>query len=444
MTTIHVGAELRLAVEGPSPSELSQLCNAAIVSMTERKKLRGRMVGVTTKRKLFRFDGGDLVLPRGMTSAVRVVFGAAADWTNDTTLAPFVFNPRVPFRPAQTAIADAVAIRVQGIALAATGAGKTGAACATIAKVAQRTLVLVPTVALAQQWADEVRRFLGIEASVCTGGDWSDAPVVIATPATALQHGHQLNSFGLLVVDEVQGFATDIRLGLLGKIPARYRVGLTATLPTDHRGEILARAFGPVIYRFGVDAGLDAGIIVAPAYEQIPTGFSYTYKGPGDWAPMLDALVANTKRNTLIVDTVIGRCAGVCTLVLSGRLAHLDRLRDMFTERGARVAVLSGATPAANRETIVAAARAGELDVLLGSTVADEGVDIPGLGALVLAFPSKAEPRLLQRIGRVVRAAPGKARPMIFDLVDEAGPLKAQARVRRDVFVRTFVQRKAA
>lgn len=441
---VRVDATIRIALASLSSAELAALEDAGTVEVRERHRRRGVFRWITTPRRLFCVDSGDLVLPRGMIRRVREVLGNRCEWVDMTSRAPFAFESRVPYRSQQSAIAEAVAKYGQGLALAPTGLGKTGAACATVAAVGQTALILTPTTALAAQWKPQVMRFLGVDAAVCTGGEWSDAPVVVATPITAARHADRVRGFGLLIVDEVQGFSTEQRCELIGQIPARYRLGLTATLPKDHRGEVIRATFGPVLCRFGVREGIASGALVPPVYRQVRTAFRARYTGANDWRSLLDSLVTDERRNAQIVDLVARECAGVCTLVLSTRLAHLDVLRDAFAARGMRVAILSGATHADERETVLTKARAGELDVLLGSTVADEGIDIPGLGALVLAFPSKAEGRLMQRIGRVVRAAPGKPTPQIFDLVDDVGPLRRQAELRRSAYAAAYSRQAVA
>lgn len=435
--SITVAGDIRIPLADISPEQVRHLRRGATITVRERQHAYGEMRWVETPRDLSVLEESHIVLPRGMLGEVQRVLGRV-DVAGATARSEHGYTLRVGLRPHQREIAEIAKWKVQGIITAATGAGKTGAAFAIAAAVGQRMLVLVPTVALADQWRTEAMRFLGVEAATSTGGEWTDAPIVIATPTTATNHAERLGAYGLLVVDEVQGFATELRVALIRQIPARWRIGMTATLPRDHRGDVLRRVFGPVLYRYGVADGLASGTLVDPIYEQVETSFTAAYTGPEDWQALLEALVTDPSRNTQIADIVESRCADVCTLVLSSRIAHLETLRDIFAARGKRSAILSGRVPARERTSILEAARAGELDVLLGSTVADEGIDVPGLGALVLAFPSRAEPRLLQRIGRVVRATPAKPRPLIFDLVDRVGPLASQARARRKAFAGAF------
>ncbi|MCW5777784.1 MAG: DEAD/DEAH box helicase, partial [Phycisphaeraceae bacterium] len=326
--SITVAGDIRIPLADISPEQVRHLRRGATITVRERQHAYGEMRWVETPRDLSVLEESHIVLPRGMLGEVQRVLGRV-DVAGATARSEHGYTLRVGLRPHQREIAEIAKWKVQGIITAATGAGKTGAAFAIAAAVGQRMLVLVPTVALADQWRTEAMRFLGVEAATSTGGEWTDAPIVIATPTTATNHAERLGAYGLLVVDEVQGFATELRVALIRQIPARWRIGMTATLPRDHRGDVLRRVFGPVLYRYGVADGLASGTLVDPIYEQVETSFTAAYTGPEDWQALLEALVTDPSRNTQIADIVESRCADVCTLVLSSRIAHLETLRDI-------------------------------------------------------------------------------------------------------------------
>jgi superfamily II DNA or RNA helicase len=83
------------------------------------------------------------------------------------------------------------------------------------------------------------------------------------------------------------------------------------------------------------------------------------------------------------------------------------------------------------RKVVIERMRGGDVRVLFATRLADEGLDIPNLDALVLLTPSRDAARTTQRAGRTLRAVPGKPQPVIYDLVDsQMGLLRSQARTR--------------
>jgi superfamily II DNA or RNA helicase len=79
-------------------------------------------------------------------------------------------------------------------------------------------------------------------------------------------------------------------------------------------------------------------------------------------------------------------------------------------------------------------ARTGEIDVLIGTTIVDVGVDVPSIGMVILAGGGKAEIQLRQRIGRGLRAKKnGPNVTFIVDFTDDAQlDLRDHARSARD------------
>jgi superfamily II DNA or RNA helicase len=61
--------------------------------------------------------------------------------------------------------------------------------------------------------------------------------------------------------------------------------------------------------------------------------------------------------------------------------------------------------------------------VLVATSLADEGLDLPRLSRVFLAFPSRAKGRTVQRLGRLMRPHPEKRRPLLVDFVDSRVPL---------------------
>jgi superfamily II DNA or RNA helicase len=73
------------------------------------------------------------------------------------------------------------------------------------------------------------------------------------------------------------------------------------------------------------------------------------------------------------------------------------------------------------------AVRDGNVDVLVATTPADEGLDPPPFRSLIVALGGESRIRALQRIGGLARPYPGKDVAIVFDTWDSAEFLHKQA-----------------
>lgn len=101
-----------------------------------------------------------------------------------------------------------------------------------------------------------------------------------------------------------------------------------------------------------------------------------------------------------------------------------------------RFAYISGQDPTARRRRIVQLYRDGKIDVLIASTILDEGFDAPATRFLVLAGGGKAEHRQAQRIGRGMRSSEAKDGLVVVDFLDRGKYLGAHARQREKAYRR--------
>ena len=174
-----------------------------------------------------------------------------------------------------------------------TGGGKTLLALQCAANVAKltdgfRVIVIVPTVALAQQWEDAVLRFTTIDpsrvhriAGPTTKAKIAAARVAILVINTAAKRYEEL-SFPhgtMLIVDECHRAGAPLFRNAL-KIAADYRLGLSATPEReelDESGEalkydeqIVAKRLGSVVYAFDLGDARRAGWL--PEYAIVHHG----------------------------------------------------------------------------------------------------------------------------------------------------------------------------
>jgi superfamily II DNA or RNA helicase len=174
-------------------------------------------------------------------------------------------------------------------------------------------------------------------------------------------------------------------------------------------------------------------------------GLTQGYRWDGERGQMpgwaMDALYwhiqTDPDRNRLLADLVeleLKREGGT-VLVLTLRKAHCAELARVLEARGVRSEVLTAAKTKKLRKGALDELRSGELRCVVATQLADEGLDLPRLTGVILAMPSRAKGRTEQRLGRVMRPAPGKPTPRLYDVQDESvGIFRSQARRRMQAF----------
>jgi superfamily II DNA or RNA helicase len=247
--------------------------------------------------------------------------------------------------------------------------------------------------------------------------------------------------FGTVIVDEVHHAPAITFREVLGALPGKFRLGLTAT-PTRADGltPLVELCIGPSVFRIAHDELVAAGHLVIPQVVMVPTGCTVS---ADTFAGMIDELRLNVGRDRLITDLAAGEAkAGRSVLVLSARVKHCELLAQMLRAEGIDAEALTARVARAKRTEILDRFRAGSLKVVCATSLADEGLDVARLERLVLAMPARAEGRTIQRLGRLMRPHPGKATPVLYDLVDDAPMARRQHAARLRAY-RTVLGREA-
>jgi superfamily II DNA or RNA helicase len=146
-------------------------------------------------------------------------------------------------------------------------------------------------------------------------------------------------------------------------------------------------------------------------------------------------VVENDIRNNLILKhTKILLEKGYQTMVLFKQISHGKELSRLFEENGVEHALLCGNDKLELRQEVKERLLAKELNLLIASTIADIGLDIPTLSGLVLAGGGKSNIKVYQRIGRVIRGNPGKKYAAVVDFYDDVRYLKNHSVIRQNLY----------
>jgi superfamily II DNA or RNA helicase len=218
---------------------------------------------------------------------------------------------------------------------------------------------------------------------------------------------------------------------VLQQFPADFRYGVTATPDRrDGLGPFIELVIGPVRHTVTAEELHDDGILVVPEIVWLKTDFRCF---ADEWVDLISALVTNERRNHFILEAVLRLIDdGRRIIALSERVNHVEALADAINRsRPGAAVVVTGSMGRKKSDAAMSRIMSGEARVLLSTKLADEGLDIPDLNALVLLTPTRNGGRTIQRAGRILRAVSGKSQPVIYDIVDPlVGILWSQARTR--------------
>jgi superfamily II DNA or RNA helicase len=288
---------------------------------------------------------------------------------------------------------------------------------------------------LAQQWKQRIEAQVRTESGevpnvTMWGGSKKDdsGQIVIAMFQSLskmrfddmLEFGKQ---FGVCIVDEAHHVpATTFSVVMMG-MPARVRLALTATPDRpDGLSDILYWHFGTTLKRITTPELIEKGNVLSPTVKFHPT--LWKPEGQKEWMKMINDMCASKDRNEQILAIVEKMVSdGRQILVLSDRVQHCIDLAEETSNRGISAATLVGKMTKKQRAEVLRLADDREISALFATTVADEGLDLPGLDTLMLTTPTKSMGRIQQRIGRIMRRADNKKQPLVIDLVDAAKAL---------------------
>ena len=331
----------------------------------------------------------------------------------------------------------------QGIISYPTGGGKTIIAAALLGKLNQRTLICVHTRDLANQWKEVLTKkcFDNLSVSMIGGGklDFSGQHVVIGTVQTLknLTDSDDFQSFGCIILDECHHVSAPSFIDVVGKSKAKYRYGLSATLKRqDGKDFLLEAVFGNTLVELtykDIESRVELPVVYKINFntqETIPMDV-YSIRKDQEYLNMVEMhkFLASDERRTDLITSIAGSCMQNplnSVLILVKLREHATTLFDSldFFYPG-QVGLLMGGHSKAyqkEKEEIIKKANEGKIRILIGTSIADEGLDIARLNVLIMAAPASFDGLIKQRMGRIIRKHPDKGDPVIYDIVDAQIP----------------------
>ncbi len=314
----------------------------------------------------------------------------------------------------------------RGIFKMPTGSGKTILAGMLIDSLRCRTIFMTHKKDILMQTYESFQNMLGKEAVGIVGDGKKNWNIITCCMVQTLhrnwkRYKQQFTDADLLLVDEVHLATSPSWYNLCMKIQAPWRFGLTATPLIDSRKTLLQAATGPIIYTLKSKKLIDEGYLSKPNIFMYQINQQVVRESADYQDAYEEGIVQNPLRNKRIIQLVraVSRLKRHTPIVIqTKKIELLYTLKELLEETDLKFEVLWGKDSATKRRKIVKQLEARKLHVLVVSTIFDEGVDVRNIRTLIVASGGKSNEKTIQRLGRGMRTADGKASVIIIDFYD--------------------------
>ena len=338
----------------------------------------------------------------------------------------------------------------RGIVGVVTGGGKTVFALSCVARLRPpTTLVVVPTAALLDQWWEEAASYFAVgldEIQILSSKARMRAGTiniaVLNTAAALTEAGRILPSF--LIIDECHKAGAD-KFRTVLNAPKIAALGLSATPERpydDALAQVIVPALGNVIFTYGYPEALRDGVIVPFLlhnvvfeleedrrldYERLTKIIARSIQQNGIEAQetvaalLRRARVLNLSPSRIrLAISLVAQNRGKRTLIFHEDIEACNVIGEVLIQNGVRAGIYHSALPVKERARMLFGYRRGDLDVLVTCKALDEGFNVPETEVGIIAASTATRRQRIQRLGRVLRPAGGKASAEIYTLVATA------------------------
>jgi len=291
-----------------------------------------------------------------------------------------------------------------------------------------KTLILVPTTSLVEQMYSDFEDYGWSPGTYCQkiyqGHDKKiTKDVAISTWQSIYKMPKKyFEQFGCVIGDEAHLFKAKSLTGIMTKLyQCKYRFGLTGTLDgTQTHQLILEGLFGPVDNVVTTKELMDKKTLAnlkikCVVLKHSPIREKMTY------AEELEYLVTNSARNKFIIDlccNISGNTLCLFQLVEKHGKILYEEISKIAKDR--KIFFVYGGVNSLEREKIREIVE-NEKDAIIIASFGtfSTGINIRNLHNIVFASPSKSKIRVLQSIGRGLRATKNKLGVLVFDIADD-------------------------
>jgi superfamily II DNA or RNA helicase len=353
----------------------------------------------------------------------------------------------------------------------ATGGGKTVIAAAILAELNVPSIFVVHTGDLFEQAHEELSKMLNIPIGKIGGGECDIQKINVCMIQTIhsvlnkkyipfdedekelMEHDEIvkksfikndkikkfIQSVSCILVDEVHHLSSRTYIETMKTCTSAFwRGGMSATPHSGQEKDMILQAYaGKIICRITASYLIKRHFLVKPKiYYLLGTkSGKYKFSRKRYNAIYKEFIINNTYRNELISDCVSRlKSLNKSVLITVTTKNHGQKLLKIIQGlENTSVQFICSHVNKMVRKEYLNQIRNKELDVIIATQLADEGLDLPALDSLILAGAGKSPTRMIQRIGRVLRIYPGKEDAIVIDFKDSARYLAGHYKKRREM-----------
>ena len=352
---------------------------------------------------------------------------------------------------------------MRGCVILPTGAGKTSIGIKAIQKVNAPVLVVVPTIDLMEQWANNISKYLfvnnpdpqNIQIGKLGGGEDDLQAITVATYDSAYIRASSIgNQFKLIIFDEVHHLPAPGYRSIAEQFIAPYRLGLTATIERDDElHELIPYLTGGVVFHLGSQKLSDQKhlaeytidriqVDLTPEeqteYETYHAKFLTNLRQLGFKVPSmynLKRLIMMSNKNKIAREAMLARNkANEIALNSKAKITELRKILQqnkysktiIFTQNNKMVYDLSNRflipnitykTTKEERQYVLEGFKAGTYNTVVTSRVLDEGVDVPDAELGIIMSGTGSGREIIQRLGRILRPKQDGRKARLVEIV---------------------------
>ena len=307
------------------------------------------------------------------------------------------------------------------------------------ARLADKALIIVPTISLVQQMATDFVEY-GCEKDeihqITAGADKETNKRIVISTWQSLQKmpWEYFQQYDTVVGDECHLFKAKSLTEIMTKLTnTKYRFGFTGTLDgTQTHKLVLEGLFGKVKQFVKTKDLIDREQLANFRIKALLLTYTEEERklvSKMKYQDEMDFLVGSQKRNHFIQNLALS-LTGNTLLLFQYVEKHGKILHDLITskaEKNRKVFFVYGGTDADTREQIRSITEQEKNAIIIASYgTFSTGINIRNLHNIVFGSPSKSRIRNLQSIGRGLRLGDNKETATLFDIADDLRWKKSQ------------------